>query len=413
MQNSFFARTNWLRGIAAVGIAVAAIGCNDGTTDLGLNGLNLGNVANGQVTAEAVNIVSVEEFADLSRGRVLAVVGDNFGTSSGVVAIGTTETTVDVWTNFYVETIIPESVSAGNVTIQMTTAQGVAGEVGFETEGGLDPIVLTLDPAAGCVSYWPFDGDVEDVLGKGDGTIEDGDPFDDERSGLIEGIPTIFMDWFQTIRQDIVNLGQSKAFDVTTDDSFTISFWIRPEPTLEAGSSMTLLHINSAPSCPADGTEIEFVALGLEPTGAFPGTIQVSIRNVEDEDGAPQDITLTTNSSVVSHRWYHVALVYDARATLDNTDPNIPAADKEDAFQLYINGDLRDSDDFNLLPDGLFYNVNGDNLDYLGEHACSSNGLNPYKGRFDEMAVYNRALDSDELAWRIADDEAGAAGTCR
>lgn len=217
----------------------------------------------------------------------------------------------------------------------------------------------------GLVSYWPMDKDtiqnnkIMDVWGKQDASIN-GNP------EIVEGKVG-----------DAVQFNGSSDWLLITDDinkanipkrEITVEVWVYPEEFDQWGGFLACFQDNG-------GFEKGW-ALGTvsnaEGAGANEFSFAISTKDADDGDG---DLTYFHNGPYDPGKWYHVVGVYDGEKT-----------------KLYIDGQLvvdsaGQSGDINY-PDHAFL--------VIGIYK-DDNEHDPFKGKLDEIRLYDRALSESEI----------------
>ena len=220
--------------------------------------------------------------------------------------------------------------------------------------------------AASLVSWWPGDGNANDIAGKNNGTLQGGATA--TNSGVV---------------------GQAFSFDGTNDyvqipdapslrpTNLTIEAWVRFDSLDSA--------VTGAPA----GEQFIVLKRGSNFEGYDLGKTRVGSNDVFRFLVAPAsgaDSLVRSSTLVVTGVWYHIAGVIESNF-----------------IQIYVNGRLEGQTNVFLAQDFVSEPL------YLG-----TSGLSGYDGRLsgalDEISLYNRALSSNEVA---AIYVAGSAGKCK
>jgi len=212
------------------------------------------------------------------------------------------------------------------------------------------PLVTCIAPPSGMVSWWPGDGNANDIIGNNNGTLYGGPTFT-----YITGM--VGMAFSLDGTYDYVEVPDSSSLDIT--DSITIDAWIYAHAL--------------------GGRVVDKITAGGS-NGYMLDTYNSHLRFIIDGVIVSGSTTLTTNT------WYHIAGVYNR---------------SEQKLRVYVNG----------AQDG-FGNYSGsipaNNLTI--RIGADSTGANAFNGIIDEVEIFNRALSQSEIADIYA---AGSAGKCR
>ncbi len=163
----------------------------------------------------------------------------------------------------------------------------------------------------------------------------------------------------------------SGALNFTADESYTLSFWMKPDTLADVGV-VTNWRQNSSSS---GGTDRNFMGAWLRANGAL-----------EYQKGADKSNKWYTTSSasgaVSAGNWYNVVLVQDAAAG---------------QCYMYINGSLAATAD-HTRP------VGSDSTKGTIVMGSAISSAAAYKGLLDEVKLYNTALSSDTIINSYAAD---------
>ncbi len=214
--------------------------------------------------------------------------------------------------------------------------------------------VVRGDLTDGLVGYWPLDGDAIDEGDNGiDGTINGNaipveDRLGNEDSALL----------FPGSPGSHVDLGDHEAFRIT--GAMTLAAWIMLDP--DNGSR------NGRIVAKQGGGGARSWSLNTENAGV-PGTFQVAsdpgtIVSINDPEPLPQG------------EWVHLAGVFRPG----------------ESMELYVNGEIKVLEEFGV-PDDHFSD-NGLPVLIGARNACGNCG---WLGAIDEVAIWNRDLDEDEV----------------
>jgi len=236
-----------------------------------------------------------------------------------------------------------------------------------------------VPPPANMVSWWPGEGDANDIQNGNDGTLEGGTGFD---AGKVS--QAFFLDGID----DYVDAGNAPSLHVSSGD-FTIDTWVKFNALSHPPGN------NTGVAPPGDMSIIDKMSATSGATNADGWRLFKQDDNrlwfcLGGGDGnrcgsSPHTIFSTT--VVTTDVWYHVAVVKTS------TD-----------FSMYVNGVLQDT---RALPSSpAFLDSHSANL-RLGSYALEGAHLN---GLLDEVAIFNRALSQAEIQSIF---DAGSAGQCK
>jgi hypothetical protein len=221
-----------------------------------------------------------------------------------------------------------------------------------------------VQPPAGLVSRWPGDGNVQDIIGPNDGTLQGGTTF---APGIV---------------------GQAFRFDGVDD-------YIRVpnHPSLNPASALTIeAWIHSAST---EGAR-DIVAKWNDDTEdwsyIFKDHNDSDKLRIELSESIHNDLAdLEGSTSIPLGTWVHVATTYDAG---------------EGTVRLYFNG-IEDAS----LAVGPGRLIDSSLTDLLIGAVFTGGGIfEHFAGLIDEVTIYNRALSAEEIA---AIFNAGSAGKCK
>lgn len=219
------------------------------------------------------------------------------------------------------------------------------------------PLAATQNCASsptGLVSWWPGDGNANDIVGPNQGTLQNGATF---ASGLID--QAFSFDG----TDDFVEVPNSPSLMIT--GAFTVEFWFKLNATHDFSSSAS----------PA------FLSKG------FFDSIDLANNDGRLEVRGPVPRPFSTTNTWLAGVWYHVAITYDAIE-----------------YKIYVNG----SQEGGILSSHSILG-NTDNV-AIGSIPALLPGPVTISGLIDEMTIYNRALTASEVQ---AIFNAGGTGKCK
>ena len=219
--------------------------------------------------------------------------------------------------------------------------------------GQVTKVTFTLDTTdPGLISWFPGDGNAEDVVGPHDGTLVNGAGFATGKVGQAFSFDGI---------DDEVALAHTSALNFGPTDSFTIAAWLKPSaPVPTVGEEAISLTYVCSP---------EVIALEVQPDGKTTFIIRDN-NNI---------LTLVESpNSIVDGQWHYVAGVRDVAS---------------DTVSLYVDGVLVASAQDATI--GTF--TRPDAGDRIGAAAAPCPVKYNYFGLIDEARIYNRALSPGEI----------------
>ena len=229
---------------------------------------------------------------------------------------------------------------------------------------------LTFQPAistyalcpADITAYWKLDdttaGTYADFIKDNDGTGGAANPtLVPDPGGVVNGAQA-----FNGTAE--INVPANYIFDWAVDDSFSIEFWVKRDGAVTD----------------------EQVAIGrYDPTSRWWVGIETTKNAasfvLRDIDGAPSSPTLIGTTDITDNQWHHVVAVRDR---------NAGAAGQN---LLYVDGKL------DVAALNVVYNTGFDSTADLNIGYWDFNGTPSFHldGMLDEVALYDRALDPDEI----------------
>ena len=194
------------------------------------------------------------------------------------------------------------------------------------------------------VAYFPFEGNAEDASGNGNnGEIDGGSKWVKGKFGdALELDPAAFVE---------LQVSDSLHGDIFKADPFTISAWIKPN---------------------FDGTTWEHIWRSL-PSGSGHNTLFINkdqgLISWRGRVGGWMVLCQTDPGIVEKDQWMHVLVLGDG-----------------DKFRIYADGEM--------VAETDFQKTDGGNLTYR----LGGSGGETFAGIMDDVAVFSRALDEDEIA---------------
>jgi hypothetical protein len=234
-----------------------------------------------------------------------------------------------------------------------------------------------VTPPQGLVAWWPGNGNAEDIQNAHDGMTQNitypSEYLDINRQGFaFNG------------RDSYVKVPGHSGLDVgTSSDGFTIELWVKP---LDVDNPQPLVEWNNA-QAPGDKFGLHLWLNVERWGGSVPGAIYANFF-----DGANAGRYIITDPHTVQlNTWQHIALTFNR---------------SEGTAQLFYNGVSKAT----VTGLGQVTPLTNSAYDlYLGRRPVNETNSIFYKGRMDEVSIYNRALTENEVS---AIYQARSAGKC-
>lgn len=234
------------------------------------------------------------------------------------------------------------------------------------------PVCVT--PPPNMVSWWPGDGNANDIQGSNNGTLQGGAAFVPGKVG--QAFSFNGTDAYVRV-PDNANLYPGAG-------SFTVDAWIKTTQ-MSAGNAVILAHYECANSCPPGGGSV--YAIYVNGNGKLLGVLR-------DSAGTQQNLTGVT--VVADGGYHHIALVRDTT----NSQMQLYVDGVVDASApLTVTGTMKD-DDSELDPFTIGAIIQGG----------ANHPSQLFQGQVDEVEYFNRVLAASEIQGIF---NAGSAGKCR
>jgi hypothetical protein len=219
-------------------------------------------------------------------------------------------------------------------------------------------------PPAGMVSWWPGDGNANDIKGGNNGTLQGGATFASGEVGQAFSLNGTTADVF---------VPAAASLNVGTGNGMTIDLWIN---AADVSTAQPLVEWNRNLGFTPYGVHLWIGANG-------PGSV---FANITDTSGGNHFFGTTTNV-IAANTWQHVTLTWDRNS--------------QNAI-IYVNGSQMTSLNVGNITPQTSYDL------YFGLRPSPT--TNRYSGLEDEVELFNRALADSEIQ---AIFNAGTAGKCR
>jgi hypothetical protein len=255
---------------------------------------------------------------------------------------------------------IAQSSDVGNYSVVVTNAVG-------STTSAVAVLTVIGCPPPGLLSWWPGEANTTDIIGAHNGTIQGTVTFTNGQTGggfRFNGF------------SGGVNLGDVTAFDWTQTNSFTLAAWVNTFGLIgpfNDGQMIVVLNNNC-------GNTVQSLAIDNTGRPSF------GVRDADDHLGI-----LRSPSAVTSNQFHYVVGVREVSGS-------------GKTLRLYIDGAL-----VGMTNDPTTGVLANNAPDWIGRrNTCGTD--NVFNGVIDEVAIFNRALGSEEIA---AVYSAGGAGMCQ
>jgi len=239
--------------------------------------------------------------------------------------------------------------------------------VDFKATLGFDTVCVP--PPTGLVSWWPGEGNANDIQNGNNGTVGGGVAFSPGKVGQAFVFPGVTAAANSVIVADNANLDAQQ---------FTIDAWVKPTGTDSSGDAVggIVVSKDAFGFAPSPSYIITYAAA----TGRFRGKVLFT-----DNTESP---FISSASIFPLNGFYHVALTWDGST-----------------LQLYVDGNLEASTNVGSKP--ILYS---DMPLAIGSHTSLYGFVRTFNGLIDEVEIFNRPLSAAEIQ---AIFNAGGAGKCK
>ena len=228
-------------------------------------------------------------------------------------------------------------------------------------------------PPSGIMSWWPGDGNANDIQGDNDGLLHNGVTF---TTGIVEQAFS-----FDGV-DDFVEVTNEASFDFERTDAFTIEAWIKT-------SSDEILNIVSkmSDSPPSRG----FQLIKHRSSDGFLNRLHFFLTHSQFGTASDNMIRLSGTTDITDGNWHHLAVTYDGSSTAAGV-------------LMYVDGVLEPK---LVTHDNLTETIQND----LPLQISGREGSNTvFNGLIEEVAIFDRVLSLTEIQ---AIYTAGSAGKCK
>jgi hypothetical protein len=393
--------------IATVSDAQDAAGSLSVTATTVPNGITIGNITNtnGVITAAIGATCTAAPGANSITLQVLDSAGDMATTTLTVNVSPNTAPSLGTYSDVSLASgsatdVVPASAPADNGTVtnvSVSASPGFSGTVSVLPSSGVVSIsnantgthtvtvtatdncgatatrsfVVTVaaptctTPPSNLVSWWPGDGNANDIAGGHNGTPHGGVSF----------APGVVGDAFRFNGVDgIVEVPYNNAFNIQSQ--LTIDAWVKKTGSC---TNNCIVVIKQDTSACCNSFRYGLILYGAN--GNVPGHVTLAFHR-----GFWQDVVVS-NAALQDNVWYHIAGTYDGTTA-----------------KVYINGALDKS-----VPASGAITASTQGPLYIGGDVVNSS-VERFRGLIDEPSLYNRALTGAEIASIAA---AQSAGKCK
>lgn len=260
-------------------------------------------------------------------------------------------------------------------TLELPVAEPLAGPLGQAGSLSCDAVPEGLE---GLVSWWPADGDANDIAGDNHGTLENGAGFG---AGFVTaGTAQAFsLDGVD----DFVNVPDSPSLDAIST-AITVVAWINPQSSPTAGSGWIVSRRDP------------FASEGFSLAVTNKGKVMIVLRTT-----SATSVFASDPEAIVFNEYQHVAATYSSATGL---------------LKAYVDGEevaLTNIDSPGLPLSGTLFPVSSL---FMGRRQSSmtpegASGGGHFKGMLDEVGVHSVALTQSQIGDMVA---AGiSAATCQ
>src|SRR4029077_12775157 len=244
----------------------------------------------------------------------------------------------------------------------------------FVRLGPTQSVPSCVTPPSGMVSWWPAEGDANDIQDGNDGTLENGAGFGTGEVGQAFS--------FNGSNQDVA-IGNPANLKLTT--GLTVDAWINPSSVNGSSGDLVGGIITKWAQTFPNG---DSWAIWIQNNGS-PNSYSLA---ADISGGMPQgESGVISGGSIPLNTWTHVAVTYDSASG---------------TLIVYVNGSAVVSS-IVFSPGTLIEATNAPV--YIGAEPSAVGGRH-FLGLIDEVEVFNRALSASEI---LAIKNAGSAGKCR
>jgi len=220
-------------------------------------------------------------------------------------------------------------------------------------------VLLSQSVTDSLVGYWPFNGNANDMIGTNHGTV-----YNAQQNTDLYGNPNTS---YRFIPGHYISMGDPAILDFGAEE-FTISLWTRLSASISGWNGVLMSKWNSSGY---PGTNEWFIGAGNY-LGAYP-SLAVEINDTS--------FGITSSTELNLNQWY-----------------NIVAIRRSTSLELYVNGSLVAQ---RTIPSGSLSSTVR-NVEVGRFHINGAGGWLT-EGKIDDIMVFNRAIDVNEVQAILAD----------
>ena len=242
-----------------------------------------------------------------------------------------------------------------------------------------------VPPPSGLVSWWPGDGNANDIQDGNNGYL-----------GSITFVPGEAGQAFHFDGSSWVTTANETNLSFERTNAFSIDAWIRTTKT--SGNMFVVAKRQEVAPFKGYAMMIDNGQVpkcySADPTPPGAGWLQLLVDGSDTSD-CPRDhaVIVYGATSVNDGQWHHVAATYDGSSTAAGV-------------ALYVDGAVQTN---LIIADNLGINSIA-NSEGFAIGAGSGNGPQPFSGDIDEIDVFNRVISQAEIQAIV---NAGTAGKCK
>lgn len=254
--------------------------------------------------------------------------------------------------------VIGLSIATGMAFTQSLNVHQKGGNITTIKLSDIDSITFSVIPVNGLIAYYPFNGDAKDESGNGNNGTLHGNAKTTDRNGIADAAFSF------NGSTDFINIPHNAMFN---SDSISISCWVYSDIAISGTKGIIYKDANSGDKirefglCAGDGKTGKSVLL-------------------ETSDGS-NIFSAIGQSAITLGQWYHIVGII-----------------KDGSFiKVYLNGKLDSEKSIN------FSHKKNTNEIVIGKVCSYSDAARFWKGKIDDIRIYNRVLNDQEISLLFAE----------